>query len=222
MTSSLLLLQLFLASCLAQDSGLYVNKVAIHARMDDAKQYTYLVEDNYEDIQTTQFQNEAPTIGRVYEDDYAPDSTPCKTVECPKLRKIYAQVNKVGGKVTFTRIIDAEMKKSVVGDVKAMGYVAPYPGYCSSDDSQPLVELFSDSLQSQFSSMASSESVFQVTPTGRQQSLINSSTCPPPRSTPAATSQSVSSAMLFPFRHPEWSSRTRLQIMSRHRARATM
>ncbi|CAI2353777.1 unnamed protein product [Caenorhabditis sp. 36 PRJEB53466] len=141
--SRLLLLALsFVALCLGQDSSLYVNRIPIHGRLDDSKTYTYFVDDNYDPVQTENYKTESNSIASLYEDDYSADTVSCTVAECPKLTRLYAYVAQSGGKVQYTQILTAAMKNSSISP-KPMGYVAPYPGYCSSDDSLPIIELYS-------------------------------------------------------------------------------
>ncbi|UMM35025.1 hypothetical protein L5515_007833 [Caenorhabditis briggsae] len=136
------------AFCLAQeDSGLYVNRIKIetfHNNLGNDKVFTYYVADSFDQSQKDNFKTEAGSIGNLYEDDYAADTATCTNTECPKLRRIFAHANAADG----TRIIDADIKTRIgATSAKPIGFVAPYPGYCSSDDSLPIIEMYSESLK---------------------------------------------------------------------------
>ncbi|CAO4379468.1 unnamed protein product [Caenorhabditis nigoni] len=137
-----------LAFCLAQeDSGLYVNRIKIetfHNNLGNDKVFTYYVADSFDQSQKDNFKTEAGSIGNLYEDDYAADTATCTNTECPKLRRIFAHATTADG----TRIIDADIKaRTGATSAKPIGFVAPYPGYCSSDDSLPIIEMYSESLK---------------------------------------------------------------------------
>ncbi|EGT55244.1 hypothetical protein CAEBREN_04325 [Caenorhabditis brenneri] len=139
-----------LSLCLAEDSGLYVNRIKIetfHDNKGNDKSFTYYVADSFDQTQVDNYKTEAGSIGSVYEDDYSADSVSCTVTECPKLRRIYAFMNTTGG-ITTTRVLDAALKSSTGATAaKPIGFVAPYPGYCSSDDKMPIIEMYSAALK---------------------------------------------------------------------------
>ncbi|EFP06844.1 hypothetical protein CRE_11287 [Caenorhabditis remanei] len=140
-----------LALCAAQeDSGLYVNRIKIETFTNKAgndKTFTYYVKDSYDQVQVDNFKTAAESIGYLYEDDYAADTVSCTTAECPKLRRIYEHTTNLNGKVT-TRLLDSALKTSTAATTaKPIGFVAPYPGYCSSNDLVPIIEMYSDALE---------------------------------------------------------------------------
>ncbi|EFP06885.1 hypothetical protein CRE_11215 [Caenorhabditis remanei] len=140
-----------LTICDAQeDSGLYVNRIKIETftnNIDNDKTFTYYVKDSYDQVQVDNFKNDAGSIGYLYEDDYAADNVSCPTDVCPKLRRIYEHTTTVNGKVT-TRLIDSALKTSTAATTaKPIGFVAPYPGYCSSNDLVPIIEMYSDNFE---------------------------------------------------------------------------
>ncbi|KAF1750168.1 hypothetical protein GCK72_016715 [Caenorhabditis remanei] len=153
MNSFFLFLLTLLTICVAQeDSGRYVDRIKIETFSKTKfglihDSYTYYVKDSYDQIQKDYFPYEFLSIGYLYEDDYAADTVSCATDVCPKLRRIYAHTTTVNGKVT-TRLLDSALKASLgATTAKPIGFVAPYPGYCSSDDLVPIIEMYSDYLK---------------------------------------------------------------------------
>uniref|UniRef100_A0A1I7T406 ANF_receptor domain-containing protein n=2 Tax=Caenorhabditis tropicalis TaxID=1561998 RepID=A0A1I7T406_9PELO len=139
-----------LALCHAQDSGLYVNRIRIetfHNNQGNDKSFTYYLANSYYQSQIDNYKTNAGSIGTLYEDDLATHVALCNE-ECPNLRRAYSYLSTDGG-ITTTRIIDDNIKKSdsAASSAKPIGLVAPYPGYCSSDDSLPIIEMFSDALK---------------------------------------------------------------------------
>ncbi|KAF1750170.1 hypothetical protein GCK72_016717 [Caenorhabditis remanei] len=151
MNRSFVFLLTLLTICVAQeDSGLYVSRIKIETFTNKAgndKTFTYYVKDSYDQVQVDNFKTVAESIGYLYEDDYAADTVSCTTDVCPKMRRIYEHTTNVNGKVT-TRLIDSTLKTSTAATTaKPIGFVAPYPGYCSSNDLVPIIEMYSDALQ---------------------------------------------------------------------------